>query len=165
MFILGVNGEYGHDASACLVEDGNLVAYSEEERTTRIKHAPMALPINAIGRCLYQRGIVLDDVSYIASSTALDYGRIQSLRNHVAFSHCQFPPIVSFDHHQCHISAADHLSGFKAAVVLVIDGQGDSQSATIAYANGQSVKILNEYDVTQSLGYFYTAATYFLGMK
>ena len=32
MIILGLSGEYLHDAAACIVKDGKLVAYGEEER-------------------------------------------------------------------------------------------------------------------------------------
>ena len=39
MKTLGINAAF-HDSSACLVEDGRVVAAVEEERFTRIKHDP-----------------------------------------------------------------------------------------------------------------------------
>ena len=36
--ILGINSAY-HESSACLIQDGKLIAAAEEERFNRIKHA------------------------------------------------------------------------------------------------------------------------------
>jgi carbamoyltransferase len=49
MNILGFNS--GHDASACLLVDGEIVAMAAEERFTRIKH-DSGFPAAAIGFCL-----------------------------------------------------------------------------------------------------------------
>ena len=37
MNILGISALY-HDAAACLVKDGEIIAAAQEERFTRIKH-------------------------------------------------------------------------------------------------------------------------------
>ena len=50
MYVLGISCYY-HDAAACLVKDGKLVAAAEEERFTRKKH-DISFPINAINYCL-----------------------------------------------------------------------------------------------------------------
>ena len=42
MNVLGLSCFY-HDAAACLVQDGRIVAAAQEERFTRVKHDP-ALP-------------------------------------------------------------------------------------------------------------------------
>lgn len=52
MNILGISGALGHDASAALLIDGELVAAAEEERFTRQKHAKKCLPEQAIRFCL-----------------------------------------------------------------------------------------------------------------
>ena len=44
MWILGI-GCYYHDASACLIKDGKIIAAAEEERFTRKKH-DTSFPIN-----------------------------------------------------------------------------------------------------------------------
>ena len=74
MFTLGINAVY-HDSSACLVEDGRILAAAEEERFTRIKHAkrpvPFStweLPFNAIDYCLKHAGLVLSDIDHVAYS-------------------------------------------------------------------------------------------------
>jgi carbamoyltransferase len=54
MRILGLSCWY-HDAAACLVEDGVIVAAAEEERFTRRKH-DASFPENAIRYCLAEAG-------------------------------------------------------------------------------------------------------------
>src|SRR5262249_39631553 len=60
--ILGISCFY-HDAAACLVRDGEIVAAAQEERFTRKKHDPR-FPTHAIQYCLREGGISLDDVEY-----------------------------------------------------------------------------------------------------
>lgn len=59
-YILGIIC-YFHDASACLLKNGKLVAMVEEERFNRQKHT-WAFPENAIRYCLDKAGIKLADV-------------------------------------------------------------------------------------------------------
>jgi carbamoyltransferase len=60
-YILGVIC-YFHDASACLLKNGRLVAMAEEERFNRQKHT-WAFPTHAIDYCLATAGISLADVA------------------------------------------------------------------------------------------------------
>lgn len=65
MKVLGVSYGY-HDASACLVVDGRVVAASAEERFTRQKH-DANFPTWAIEYCLAQGGVsvgALDQVVF-----------------------------------------------------------------------------------------------------
>lgn len=65
--LLGISADY-HDAAACLVIDGTIVAAAEEERFTRRKHDP-SLPRNAMRWCLEHGGIrpgELDAVAFYA---------------------------------------------------------------------------------------------------
>ena len=62
-YILGISAFY-HDAAACLVKDGIIVAAAQEERFTRKKHDP-SFPINAIRYCLDAEGIDIDQVDQI----------------------------------------------------------------------------------------------------
>ena len=50
MYVLGISCFF-HDAAACLVRDGALIAAAEEERFTRIKH-DSRLPREAAEFCL-----------------------------------------------------------------------------------------------------------------
>lgn len=74
MITLGINAAF-HDSAAALVVDGVVIAASEEERFSRIKHAkrpvPFStweLPFNAIDDCLKQAGIRLADVDHVGYS-------------------------------------------------------------------------------------------------
>ena len=65
MLILGINDT--HDASACLIKDGKLVAALQEERIARIKNIG-GFPGNAIKRLLYSNNINKKDIDFIAVS-------------------------------------------------------------------------------------------------
>jgi carbamoyltransferase len=60
---LGISAYY-HDSAAALLMNGKLVAASQEERFSRIKHDP-AFPKNAINDCLSLANIHLKDIDYI----------------------------------------------------------------------------------------------------
>jgi carbamoyltransferase len=64
MIILGLNAFHG-DSSAALVRDGKLVAAAEEERFRRVKYWA-GFPSESVVYCLYQAGLRLADVNYVA---------------------------------------------------------------------------------------------------
>ncbi|MFN5418897.1 MAG: carbamoyltransferase N-terminal domain-containing protein, partial [Sphingomonadales bacterium] len=61
--ILGINA-YHADASAAILVNGRLVAATEEERFTRVKHWA-GFPIRSIEFCLAQAGVTLEQVDHI----------------------------------------------------------------------------------------------------
>jgi carbamoyltransferase len=63
MNILGLSAYY-HDAAACLLSDGNIVAAAQEERFTRKKH-DSDFPSNAIRYCLGAGRISAADIDYV----------------------------------------------------------------------------------------------------
>ncbi len=54
------------DPTACLIQDGKIIAIAEEERFTRVKHAETFFAKNAIQFCLEKAGIAMKDVDCIA---------------------------------------------------------------------------------------------------
>lgn len=64
MNILGLNA-YHADSSAAIMVDGRLVAATEEERFTRVKHWA-GFPAQAIQCCLKEAGLTLEEVDYIS---------------------------------------------------------------------------------------------------
>lgn len=52
MIILGLSGALGHDPSAALLVDGEVVAAAEEERFIRDKHAKNRMPVESARYCL-----------------------------------------------------------------------------------------------------------------
>lgn len=67
MHILGINA--GHDAAACLLADGEIVAIAAEERFTRVKH-DSGYPTAAIGFCLEAAGLEARDLDVVAIAGA-----------------------------------------------------------------------------------------------
>jgi len=67
MRVLGIH--IGHDSSAALVVDGEIVADVAEERFTRTKHYA-GLPVKSIGYCLKTGRISIEDVDAVAVPTA-----------------------------------------------------------------------------------------------
>ncbi len=66
MIVLGLSGALGHDASAALIADGEIIAAAEEERFIRDKHAKGKMPIEAAQYCLTAAGINPADVDVVA---------------------------------------------------------------------------------------------------
>ena len=63
MLILGIFA-YQHDASACLVENGKLISFIEEERLNRERHSA-AFPELSIKFLLKHHNKTLDDINYV----------------------------------------------------------------------------------------------------
>jgi carbamoyltransferase len=66
MNILGLTAPISANTAACIIRDGELVAFVEEERFIGLKHAPKMMPKKSIDYCLNSAGITLDEVDYIA---------------------------------------------------------------------------------------------------
>lgn len=67
MIVLGIHD--GHNASATLLANGEIVASLAEERLTRAKHE-YGFPENAIQAVLTEAGLTISDVDHIAMATA-----------------------------------------------------------------------------------------------
>ena len=65
-YYLGIFGGVGTNPSAALLKGKKLIAFAEEERFTRIKNAPLALPINSIFYCLKEGKITIDKIKKIS---------------------------------------------------------------------------------------------------
>jgi carbamoyltransferase len=63
MNVLGISAYY-HDAAACLVVDGRIVAAAQEERFTRKKHDE-SFPAHAVAYCLAEAGLAPADVDHV----------------------------------------------------------------------------------------------------
>lgn len=64
MRILGISAYY-HDAAACLIVDGEILAAAQEERFTRVKH-DAGFPAHAIDYCLKEGKLKPADIDYVA---------------------------------------------------------------------------------------------------
>ncbi len=188
MLTLGISGHfdllpdlfrsYMHDAAACLVADGELVAAVEEERYNRIKKTNR-FPTGAVRACLDLAGVRpqdVDAVGYNFSQELLDQG----LRNYqvsapvypissgvdlllhrlrTRFDWDLAPDRVVFSrHHLAHAWSSFARSGMSDALVVVMDGRGEDASATVFAAGDGEMRELRSYSVPHSLGLFYQDA-------
>lgn len=172
MVILGISGGLGHDSAACIVRDGTPLVMAEEERFIRIKRSRKTIPISAALYCLQEAGIDIDDVDYVATAwdatlderTSYLQEAVSAFKYHQVFRNSKTPPFISIEHHLAHAAASYYSSGFHDAIILIADGQGEKISTTIAYGKGREIKILETFDVSQSLGYFYSSVTHYIGL-
>lgn len=72
---------------------------------------------------------------------------------------------VFIPHHQAHIASAYPLSGFRESNVIIVDGEGEVESGTLASASDGKVKTCKKINIFHSLGRFYGNATTLLGFK
>ncbi len=189
MYILGVSCYY-HDASACLLKDGKILAAVEEERFTRKKH-DNSFPINAIKFCLKQENISINQVAYVAfyEKPLLKFERL--LCQHLEMfpkslpSFCKALPswmteklrvpaafrkklgykgdILFIEHHLAHAASSYLVSPFKEAAILTVDGVGEWATTCAGYGKGNDIRLLKEIRFPHSLGLLYSAVTGYLG--
>jgi carbamoyltransferase len=93
MKILGISA-YFHDAAACLVIDGEIIAAAQEERYTRKKH-DSNFPVNAMSYCLLEGKINPKDIDYVVfyDKPFLKFERL--LETYLAFAPRGFKSFVT----------------------------------------------------------------------
>jgi carbamoyltransferase len=72
---------------------------------------------------------------------------------------------VQVEHHMAHLASAYYFSGFKDAALLSMDGRGEFASAVFAEGRGGKITKIKEFHVPDSMGYFYSTITRFLGFR
>lgn len=172
MVVLGISGGLGHEPAASIVVDGNPIAMVEEERFVRVKRARGYLPILSTLYCLQEAGIAIGDVDIIACSwdpslepkAAHFQEYIDAFSRHELFHGVRQPEVVPVPHHLAHAAASFYPSGFQKAGIVIVDGQGENVSTSIGIGNDRSIRLTRTFDVSQSLGYFYSAITRFIGL-
>jgi carbamoyltransferase len=179
--ILGVNAPPTgwHDPAACLVDgDGTLLAFCEEERLSRAKHAERSGPLLAVAHCLAQAGASHGDIELVAIGwdvplAAQLYGVQWQLEDTPAWlnrylgfdcSLRDMPEVRFVGHHLAHATFAFQASDFDEAAVLVVDGNGDDESISIYRAERDRPLVRKRvWPRSHSLGYMYDAACRFVG--
>ena len=189
------------NASACLLQDGKIVAVGEEERFNRIKTGGGGLPLNSIKYVLDEGNISLDDVDCIAVAwnckkypDYMENYRDEHLTNRSSIDFLiekgktatwnpeyiefklrtglqmmgvsgELPEIKYVPHHLCHAASTFYLSKFKEALILTIDGSGEENTTVIWKGVGDKITKVKEINIPNSLGWFYSAITEFLGFR
>ncbi|MEA2157466.1 MAG: carbamoyltransferase [Solirubrobacteraceae bacterium] len=174
--ILGVNAPPAgwHDPAACLVDhDGTLLAFCEEERLSRAKHAERSGPRLAVAHCLERAGASFGDVDLVTVGWDMPqasrlYGVDWRLEDTPAWlqqylgatcSWSDMPEVRFVGHHLAHATIAFEASDFETAAVLVVDGNGDDESISIYRAQRDRALVRTAvWPRSHSLGYLYDAA-------
>ena len=176
---------YGHgDSSAALIVDGCLVAAAEEERFSRIKH-DAGFPSLAVAYCLRHAGLKGSDVTTVALARNPRKHWMRKLRMIAAHpALLDRPPQTSpatrlavelkalgithaskfvCEHHYAHLMSSRFLSKEDNQAFLSIDGLGDFVSVMMGRPKGLGIEVVGRIFFPDSLGFFYTALTQFLG--
>lgn len=198
MITLGLSGHFGqadtdpvpytgflHDAAACLVRDGELVAAVEEERFNRIKKTTK-FPANAIRACLDIGGISparIDAIGYYFTESSvnasLDLAYVKHpqlpvrtarefMMGRLADSLDFEPPddrLIYTQHHMSHALSCYVRSGIPEALVVVMDGRGEMHSISIYQGQHGQLNELAAYGLDKSLGQLYEDCIQLLGYK
>lgn len=174
--ILGVTHPLSWNNAACLLVDGELVAFVEEERLNRLKHSPRVPPLRAIDYCLKTGNTTLDQVDHIAigwdhgtSPPPWGFGR---KRYHVSQHHLHTLPFdigaprVHFvNHHISHALSSFLFSGFPEANVISLDATGGDSSGLLGVGRGIDLEVVQPIANDTSWGVFYGMVTGVLGFR
>ncbi len=190
--ILGISAFY-HDAAACLIRDGEIVAAAQEERFTRKRHDP-DFPRRAVAYCLEEAGLTAKDLDYVGfyDKPLLKFERI--LENYLGVAPLGWRsfmtampvwvkeklftreairreldgyagPMLFSEHHESHAASAFYPSPFDEAAILTIDGVGEWATSSYGVGRGNDIELLAELRYPHSLGMLYSAFTYYTGFK
>lgn len=186
--VLGISCYY-HDAAACLVQDGEIVAAAEEERFSRDKH-DNGFPEGAIAYCLEEAGIGPDEVDrtvfYEKPLWKFDRFVTEAARTFPRgfrfFSRVlpEWPSekltirgrireqgltgdIEFVPHHRSHAASAYYPSPFDDAAILTVDGVGEWATNATFEASGDELTPLRQIEYPDSIGLLYSTITAFLG--
>ncbi|MFH1403205.1 MAG: carbamoyltransferase [Candidatus Altiarchaeota archaeon] len=191
MNILGLSCYY-HDASSCLIRDGEVIAAAEEERFTRKKH-DTSFPIKSAEWCLQEAGINIDEVDYVAfyEKPLLKFERMMSQHTETfPKSYTTFlktmpswinekmrvqstirkrlkyrKDVFYIEHHLAHAASSFFLSPFKEAAIMTIDGVGEWDTTTLGYGKDKDIRLVKAIEFPHSIGLLYSTITTLLGFK
>jgi carbamoyltransferase len=190
-YILGISAFY-HDAAACLLRDGSLVAAAQEERFSRVKH-DLSFPGRAVAYCLREGGIQASDLSAVAfyDKPIVKFDRLvrtylsvapAGLRSFVTVApswmqqKLRIPkllkkqlrytgPLYYAEHHESHAASAFFASPFRDAAILTLDGVGEWTTTAMGAGHDRRITFSRELRFPHSLGLLYSAFTAYLGFR
>ena len=184
MYILGISSFY-HDSGAALIKNGKILSAVQEERFTRIKH-DNNFPHNSIEYCLKENNLKIEDIGDIVfyENPKLKMDRIlktfisNAPTNFRLFSKAfisqhkkwkqlkkEFPNIKYIKHHESHAASAFYPSPFKEAVIVTLDGVGEWDTASVSVGIDNKLKMIQTIEFPNSLGFLYSAFTYYCGFR
>ena len=155
MNILSIH--YGHDSSACILKDGEIVLYFKEERFSRQKRDN--IPFISIKKCLENFN---EEITHIII-TSTSYGDTFFYIIKFISSFIKLPQdnnIIEFfsKHHLTHVGTSFFNSGFEEAVVVVVDGKGSSYKDQVSEC--ESIYVMSYNNGIKSIIKNYFIPTY-----
>jgi carbamoyltransferase len=194
VLILGLN-MFHADASAAIVQDGELHFAIAEERLNRIKHYA-GFPALAVQACLNAVGAKMADIDHVAvgqdgdanlakkvqyalanPAKILNFIRLRQrkeamrdVRLLLAKTFSTDPKALRFhehhvEHHIAHIASAYYCCPWEKAAGFSYDGSGDFVSTMMARCEGNDIEVLDRVFLPHSLGSFYTMICDFIGYR
>jgi carbamoyltransferase len=192
MLILGLN-MFHADASAAIVQDGEVIFAVAEERLNRVKHYG-GFPSLAIKACLDAAGAKISDVEHVTVgqdsdanlSKKIQYAlanpakllnllRLRQRKEGMRDVRSLLAKALDVDvrqlkfqehhleHHVAHIASAYYCSPWDSAAGFSYDGSGDFVSTMKARCQGNEIEILDRVFLPHSLGSFYAMICEFIG--
>ncbi len=183
MNILGITHScYSANNAACLLINGKLIAFAEEERFIRKKHAPRIGACQATKYCLDQAGITIKDLDYIAVgfddcprpfSQILFLNQDKNRKKTLYLRKFKWnqpfsfkdPRVININHHISHLASSFYLSGFKQVNLISLDRRGESESGLLGYGDGLDMRIFHRVNNQETWGGLYEDITGLLGFK
>lgn len=192
MNILGINAHHP-DASVVLVQNREVIWAAEEERFSRIKHSSgfpeLALKkclqetdlsfdeIQVIAISRDPSAHLWRKISYsllsgvdmtFVKKRVLARSKAYSIIDEIAQAMCVHPSAVKskiqfIEHHLAHAACSVLASGFSETAFATIDGLGDFSSVMTGEYHNNRFTIYDRIYYPHSIGFFYTAATQYLG--
>lgn len=128
---------YGHDSSACILKDGEVVLYFKEERLSGIKRD--ALPFHSIKECIENFDGNMNNIDEVVfTSTEYNYFTVRSIYIFISTflpkekKHSfKFTNYTHF-HHLTHVGTSFFNSGFDESLVVVVDGRGSDYNGQVS---------------------------------
>ncbi|MFJ2034175.1 carbamoyltransferase [Streptosporangium sp. NPDC087985] len=174
----------GLDSAAALVGEEGVIAASAQERHDGNKGTG-AFPADAVEACLRIAGVTLDDVDFLAHGFRYEpspvferdhlmrrwYQEVYSEQVQLGLLRARYPEhdwsrkLARVPHHLAHAASAYYLSGFQDAMVLVVDGMGETESISVMSGRHGQLRTLRTYPISASLGILYSVVTHYLGFQ
>jgi carbamoyltransferase len=161
MIILGIN-ETSHDASICLLKDGEILFAAHSERYSKEKND-----------WYNNKNIYIDMLNYGTPTHISYYERPQLKRSRILLRGGRSDwkpnipmdlPVKYFSHHYSHACAGYYTSKFRDAVIVVLDSIGEYNTSTIWVGQGEKIKLKYKQNYPVSFGLFYSAFTQLIGL-
>ena len=191
MFILGISA-YSRDSSACIINNGQVLACAQEQWFTRIPH-DSAFPHRAIRFCLKTHDLRTSDLALVVFSekplTKLGrvlatsfssaprgfaaYAKIipelvkrRSWKSDFINQELEYSGEVAFcTNHLSLAGSAYYPSPFDEAAVLVADSLGEWSTNSMGVAKGNRMALFKGLHFPHSIGMLYSAVADFLGIQ